>query len=185
MIDHLRGQLSHRHGGCIVLDVGGLGLEITLTLAAQNTLPDVGQGLELCTHLAVREDALQLFGFADAEERTLFRHLIAISGVGPKLALNILSGVGHKELMAVVEGGDPARLAQIPGIGKKTAGRLLLELSGKLPQPDDGDSLARDAMAALGQLGIGPGRARTMVQKVRAKHDDLQSLVRAALRGGQ
>jgi Holliday junction DNA helicase RuvA len=123
----LQGTLLHKQAPSLLLDVQGVGYEIEAPMSTFYSLPDVGQSVTLHTHMAVREDAHQLYGFATAEEKQLFRDLIKVSGVGGKLALTILSGITVKEFIATIQRGDATLLTQLPGIGKKTAERLVLE----------------------------------------------------------
>lgn len=132
MIGRLSGVLIEKQPPLIVLDVGGVGYELDVPMGTFYDLPALGAKTTLFTHQVVREDANLLYGFATRNERDTFRALIKISGVGPKIALAILSGMNADELALAVAGEDTARLAKVPGIGKKTAERLVLELRGKL-----------------------------------------------------
>ncbi len=132
MIGRLSGTLIEKQPPQIVLDVAGVGYEIDVPMSTFYELPVLGAAVALFTHQAIREDAHLLFGFASRTERDTFRSLIKISGVGPKIALAILSGMNADELALAIAGEDTARLAKVPGIGKKTAERLVLELRGKL-----------------------------------------------------
>ena len=133
MIGRISGTLLEKHPPQVLVDAGGVGYEIDVPMSTFYGLPALGEKVVLHTHLAIREDAHQLFGFATQEERSSFRQLLKISGVGPKLALSILSGLPVSELAHAVAGQDVGRLTKIPGVGKKTAERLLLELRDKLP----------------------------------------------------
>jgi Holliday junction DNA helicase RuvA len=132
MIGKLTGTLLEKHPPQILLDVGGVGYEIDVPMSTLYVLPHAGEAASLYTHFVVREDAQLLFGFATRSERETFRQLIKISGIGPKIALAVLSGMTSDELASAIEREDAARLAKVPGIGKKTAERLCLELRGKL-----------------------------------------------------
>ncbi|MEJ7138350.1 Holliday junction branch migration protein RuvA [Amphibiibacter pelophylacis] len=132
MIARLRGTLLEKSPPAVVLDVGGVGYEVDVPMSTFFSLPAVGQATELLIHYAVREGAHELFGFLTATERATFRELLRISGVGPRLALAVLSGLGVDELAAAVAAQDARRLVKVPGVGKKTAERLLLELKGRL-----------------------------------------------------
>ncbi len=132
MIGRLSGTLAAKAPPMVLLDVGGVGYEIDVPMSTFYNLPAVGSTVVLLTHFVVREDAQVLFGFLTAEERATFRELVKISGVGPRTALSILSGLSVTELAQAVTRQDGARLVKVPGIGKKTAERLLLELKGKL-----------------------------------------------------
>jgi Holliday junction DNA helicase RuvA len=133
MIGRIAGTLLEKHPPLVLVDVGGVGYEIDVPMSTFYNLPALGEKIALHTQLIVREDAHQLYGFASHDERAAFRQLLKISGVGPKLALTILSGMSVAELSHVVAAQEVGRLTRIPGIGKKTAERLLLELRDKLP----------------------------------------------------
>ena len=156
MIGRLTGKLVAKHPPQILLDVGGVAYELDVPMSTFFNLPATGEAVTLHSHLLVREDAHILYGFATVEERTAFRQLIRISGVGARTALSVLSGLSVAELAQAVTLQDTARLTKVPGIGKKTAERLLLELKGKLA--DAGSSEAKggaggDVLNAL--LGLG------------------------------
>ena len=143
MIGKLTGTLAERNPPQIVIDCGGVGYEVDVPMSTFYNLPQVGAKVSLLTHFIVREDAQILYGFASAEERAAFRQLIKIAGVGPRTALGILSGLSVGELVQAIALQEPGRLVKIPGIGKKTAERLLLELKGKL-----GDAVGTTGAAA-------------------------------------
>ncbi len=159
MIGRIAGRLLAKQPPQIIVDVNGVGYEVDVPMSTLYQLPATGEVVTLHTHLAVREDAHQLFGFATEAERTLFRQLIKISGIGARTALSVLSGMSVAELHEAVRGQDGARLTKIPGIGKKTAERLLLELRDRLPKgavtvsaggvPSETNDIA-NALAALG-----------------------------------
>jgi holliday junction DNA helicase RuvA len=132
MIGRITGLLAEKSPPLVLVDAGGVGYEIDVPMSTFYNLPALGERVSLLTHFVVREDAQQLFGFLTADERAAFRQLIKISGVGPRTALSILSGLNVAELSSAVTRQDGARLVKVPGIGKKTAERLLLELKGKL-----------------------------------------------------
>ena len=132
MIGRLTGLLAEKNPPQVLLDVGGVGYEVNVPMSTFFNLPGVGERITLLTHFVVREDAQILFGFLTAQERATFVELVKISGVGPRTALSILSGLSVAELSQAVTRQDSARLVKVPGIGKKTAERLLLELKGKL-----------------------------------------------------
>jgi Holliday junction DNA helicase RuvA len=144
MIGRITGTLAEKSPPLVLLDAGGVGYEIDVPMSTFYNLPALGERVSLLTHFVVREDAQQLFGFLTAAERAAFRQLVRISGVGPRTALSILSGLSVAELSLAVTRQDGARLVKVPGIGKKTAERLLLELKGKL-----GADLALPASAPL------------------------------------
>ncbi len=148
MIGRLTGVLAAKHPPQVLIDVGGVGYEVDVPMSSFYNLPAVGERVTLLTHFVVREDAQVLFGFLTPEERATFRHLVKISGVGPRTALSILSGLSVTELAQAVSLQETARLVKVPGIGKKTAERLLLELKGKL-----GVDLEAPASPAAGAQG--------------------------------
>ena len=143
MISHIRGTLVRKQPLLVIVDVGGLGYSINIPLSTFEKLPDKESSVELFTHLHVREDEMSLYGFFTEEERKMFRLLIGISGIGPKVAIGILSGTGIPQLRKAVTEGDVDRLTTIKGIGKKTAQRLIVELRDKLGAPEDGDEWLR------------------------------------------
>jgi Holliday junction DNA helicase RuvA len=158
MIGRLTGTLLEKHPPQILVDVHGVGYEVDVPMSTLYNLPAVGDKVALYTHFSVREDAQQLYGFGSAKEREAFRTLIKISGVGPKLALSVLSGLSVDELAQAVAIQETGRLVKIPGVGKKTAERLLLELKGKLADAlptaaGTAANVAHDALNALMALG--------------------------------
>ena len=159
MIGYLKGRLAAKHPPQVVVDVAGVGYEVDVPMSSFYNLPAVGEAVTLHTHLVVREDAHVLYGFATLQERGVFRELIRISGVGARTALAVLSGLSVAELAQAVAMQEPARLTKVPGIGKKTAERLLLELKGKLAEPLAGavetraGGAAADILNALVALG--------------------------------
>ncbi len=150
MIAFLRGRLLEKHPNRLVVDVQGVGYAVHVPLSTFYRTPEVGDEMSLRVHTHVREDAIALFGFAGDLELQIFERLIAISGIGPKLALAVLSGIDAAELAIAVQRGDVARLTAIPGVGKKTAERIELELKDRLPMA---------AIAAGSQAGAGAGEA--------------------------
>ena len=151
MIGKLSGVLSEKNPPQILIDCQGVGYEVDVPMSTFFNLPAVGERVSLLTHHVVREDAQILFGFGSAPERDAFRQLIRISGVGPRTALGVLSGLSVADLAAAVSSQDASRLVKVPGIGKKTAERLLLELKGKMG-PDLGAPGAEAAGAAQGDI---------------------------------
>jgi holliday junction DNA helicase RuvA len=146
MIAHLRGRLLDKHPNQIVVEVGGIGYDVTITVPTFSDLPGLGCEVGLHIHTHVREDVLALYGFFRPEEKQLFEKLLTVSGIGPKLAITILSGMAADEMVGAIRGNDVARLTKIPGIGKKTAERMVLELRDKLPP------LGAEAVAAIPSL---------------------------------
>ena len=160
MIGRLTGQLVDKNPPQITVDVGGVGYEVDVPMSTFYSLPGLGEKVSLLTHFVVREDAQLLYGFGSAGERETFRQLIRISGVGPRTALSILSGLSVAELAQAVTAQEAGRLVKVPGIGKKTAERLLLELKGKLGAdlgPVGGASVRSDAQADILQALIALG----------------------------
>ena len=158
MIGRLTGTLAAKSPPAVLVDVGGVGYELDVPMSTFYNLPALGERVTLLTHFVVREDAQQLFGFLTAEERSTFRLLIKISGVGPRTALAILSGLSVGELAQAIAAQEPGRLVKVPGIGKKTAERLLLELKGKLaPDLSLPASVAGDAQGDIAQALVALG----------------------------
>ena len=172
MIGRIHGKLVEKHPPQIVVDVGGVGYEVDVPMSTFYNLPATGAEIALYTHLAVREDAHQLFGFATEAERHAFRQLLKISGVGARTALSVLSGLSVSDLRDAVVNQDSGRLTKVPGIGKKTAERLLLELRDKLdavlaaPAAEKGDGKAGDVMNALLSLGYNDKEAAWAVKQL-------------------
>jgi Holliday junction DNA helicase RuvA len=170
MIGRLSGTLVEKAPPHLLVDVGGVGYEVDVPMSSFYNLPDLGRPVVLLTHLVVREDAHLLYGFLTHEERTTFRELVKISGVGPRTALAILSGLSVAELAQAVALQEGGRLVKVPGIGKKTAERLLLELKGKLgaavaaPAQAPGSSTQADVMQALVALGYNEREAATALK---------------------
>jgi Holliday junction DNA helicase RuvA len=191
MIGRIEGQLVEISDNVVLVTVGGVGYELEITSSALAALPGREQSVVFYTHFVVREDAQQLFGFASRGERDLFRELIRISGVGPKLALSVISGVSLAELAAAVQVRDVAALTRVPGIGRKTAERLLMELSGKLPAvavaaaPGTARlerAAAAEAEGALIALGYRPAEAARTIGLFLDQALTTEELVRAALK---
>jgi Holliday junction DNA helicase RuvA len=189
MIGRLRGTLVSKHAPWIMLEVGGVGYELEVPMSTYYDLPEAGQALTLITHYAVREDAVALYGFATEAERRLFRDVQKVSGIGAKIALAVLSGCSVAEFERLLQAGDAAALTKIPGIGKKTADRMLVELrdrsqSGLLPAAT-GAAMPRDALSeasiALQQLGYKPAEISRMVKDAVAT-DSAEDIIRAALK---
>lgn len=200
MIAFLNGIVEEKRPTDIVLAVGGIGYEVFIPLSSYDHLPKPGETCKLLIFDYIREDTHHLYGFVTDPERKLFRLLMSISGIGPKLALSALSGLSVRELRAAVVEGDVKRLSSISGVGKKMAERLIVELRDKLsagealeavagePCADPADSKSRDAMLALVALGYKQDVARKMVMNVARKHADadaldVEALIRLALAG--
>ena len=176
MIGRLSGVLVGKHPPQVLVDVGGVGYEVDVPMSTFFNLPATGEKVVLVTHLVVREDAHVLYGFATEDERSAFRLLIRISGVGARTALSLLSGLSVAELRQAVVMQEPGRLTRVPGIGKKTAERLLLELKGKIAEPLPGaggasreaPSAATDILNALVALGYSEREALPVVKQLPA-----------------
>ena len=188
MIGRLEGVLRERHPPWLLVDVGGVGYELEAPMTTFYTLPPVGEPVVLHTHLAVRDDVPCLYGFARRLERDTFRRLLRVSGVGGKVALALLSGLDADGLARCVRAGDAAGLARVPGIGKKTAERLLFELRDRLPGAEGAgaevpEEPLAEAVAALAALGFPANEAQRRVSAVDATGLDSEAIVRAALKG--
>ena len=187
MIGRLEGVLRDRQPPRLLVDVGGVGYELEAPMTTFYSLPPVGDPVVLHTHQTVRDDAPCLYGFARRAERDTFRRLLRVSGVGGKVALALLSGLDADGLARCVQAGDAAGLARIPGIGKKTAERLLFELRDRLPGAggvgvDVPEEPLAEAVAALAALGFSPNEAQRRVRAVDAAGLGSEEIVRAALR---
>ncbi len=197
MIGKIRGTILEKQPPQIIVDVHGIGYEIDAPMSTFYQLPDQGQEVSLFTHLVVREDAHHLYGFYTKEERTLFRTLLKVNGVGPRLALTILSSTATNEFVRSVLNNDTASLVRLPGVGKKTAERLIIEMRDKLTDwsqaPGEGAVLAKvdkglrhqvlqDAIAALVSLGYKQQEANRTVTKIDDGAATSEELIRRALR---
>ena len=188
MIGRLEGVLRERQPPWLLVDAGGVGYELEAPMTTFYALPPVGESVVLHTHLAVRDEVPCLYGFARRVERDTFRQLLRVSGVGGKVALALLSGLDADGLARCVRAGDAAGLARVPGIGKKTAERLLLELRDRLPDAGAGavdvpEEPLAEAVAALAALGFPANEAQRRVSAVDATGLDSEAIVRAALKG--
>jgi holliday junction DNA helicase RuvA len=193
MIAQLRGRLLRKGTGDVVVDVGGVGYRVTIPLSTFYRLGEPGAEVELRIHTHVREDALQLFGFLGADEQSLFELLIGVAGVGPKLAINVLSGIEAPELVQALRAGDLPRLTRIPGVGKKTAERLVLELREKVQQlattapeaaPAPAGAQKDDLVSVLANLGYSRPEAEKAVERALADggSDRFEDQLRRSLR---
>ena len=188
MIGRIRGELVEKNFPQVIVSCHGVGYEIDVPMSTFYPLPRTGEEVTLLTHLVVREDAHLLFGFLTAAERTAFRQLLKISGVGPKVALSVLSGMSVDDLSAAVAAEDAGRLTKVPGIGKKTAERLVLELRDKLPKAVTAVSAAGpsgaasgDVLSALAALGYNDREAQAAVKQL-APDLPLTDAIRQALK---
>ena len=197
MISHLRGTLLEKHPNQAIVDVHGVGYEVTIPVSAYSSLPDQGAPVQFHIHTHVREDTLALFGFLSASDKALFEKLIAVSGIGPKLAITALSGLTTADLVAAIRSGSVEQLVRIPGIGQKTAERMVLELRDKLeligiaapvggaPAPKSAFSaVEQDVISALMNFGTTRAAAEAAVSKARSgsESNDFDPLFRRALK---
>jgi len=190
MIEHVRGVLQYKSPAFIVIETGGIGYKISLPLSNYELLPAEGDEIKINTYLHCREDGLSLYGFFNQEERDFFLLLISISKIGPKSALRMLSSISPSEFKKAIKRGDLTTLTDIPGIGKKTAQRLILELKEKIAEEEEiievGDEeLVKDALSALFSLGYTRNEARRAIKEAidSSKQEiDLASLIKEALK---
>ncbi len=177
MIALLRGVLVEKHPNQAIVEAGGVGYDVTIPVSTYTHLPDAGAEVRLRIHTHVREDALALYGFLTQEEKGLFEKLIGVSGIGPKLAVTILSGLAAPDLIHAIGRGEVERLVRIPGIGKKTAERMVLELRDKLPALSGEapaaaaaalTAIEQDVLSALLNLGCARPQAETAVRKAKS-----------------
>src|SRR5580700_432897 len=191
MIALLRGTLVEKRPNQAILDVGGVGYDVTVPISTFSKLPDVGSETLLRVHTHVREDTLALYGFLTADEKNLFEKLIGVSGIGPGLAVKVLSGMAAADLLTAIRRNELDKLVRIPGVGKKTAERMVLELRDKLPAPAGAEGVVQptlsrldeDVLSALSNLGCSRPAAEAAVRKARAggAPDDFEPLFRKAL----
>lgn len=205
MIGRLRGELVEKHPPQLMIDVNGVGYEVEASMNTFYRLPELGRQVTLFTHFVVREDAQLLYGFADREERLLFRTLIKVNGVGPKLALTILSGISSNDFIRSVNDQDTAALVRLPGVGKKTAERLIVEMKDKLASlqvadfgefqldggmaPDaapvvvtDSKAEAESALVALGYKPVQATKAVAQAEKALGNGASSEDLIRQSLK---
>ncbi len=199
MIARIRGILSHKSVGYVIVDVQGIGYRIFVPLTTFYELPETGQPISLNIYTHVKEDALHLFGFHTPEDQSIFQMLISVSGIGPRLALNILSGIPSREFIPAVTQGNLSRLVAIPGVGKKTAERMVLELRDRFLKMDPAgvaaegaagrrgeEAMREDALSALVNLGYKSATAKKIIDRVVADSPgalNLDELLKKALKG--
>lgn len=197
MIAHLRGTVFEKHPNEVIVEAGGVGYEVQIPISTYTSLPDVGAAVSLRIYTHVREDAFLLFGFVTADEKFVFERLISVSGIGPKLAITVLSGLATEDLVGAIRGGDVQKLVRIPGVGKKTAERMVLELKDKMAGVGAGDgtagpvtgvgptltALETDVLSALLNLGSSRASAEEAVRKAkeRGAEESFEPLFRAAM----
>src|SRR5512140_3382399 len=196
MIAHLRGTLLEKHPNLVIVDTGGVGYEVTIPVSAYSSLPETGAEVQLHIHTHVREDALLLFGFVSAADKALFEKLITVSGIGPKLAVTTLGGLTAPDLAAAIREGSVEQLVRIPGVGKKTAERMVLELRDKLDllpgiaraaaasAKSAFNTTEEDVISALGNFGVARAAAEAAVTKAKSatEGNDFDGLFRRALK---
>ncbi len=195
MYHHIKGTLVQKNPTEVVIDAGGVGYRINISLNTFEKLPEAGNQTKLLTYLHVKEDSHQLFGFSSEKERKVFKILISISGIGPKLALTVLSHMAPEDLEQAVANQDMTMLTTISGVGKKTAERLLIELKGKIAEAvvdglptvrGQGTGINDPAVDALMSLGLNYAEAKNAVDKAKAKLGEnvpVEQLIREALKG--
>ena len=195
MISHLRGSILEKHPNQVIVDVNGVGYEVTIPVSAFSSLPAPGAEVRLHIHTHLREDALSLFGFLTPSDKLLFEKLIGVSGIGPKLAITALGGLTAPELAAAIRSGSIEQLVRIPGVGKKTAERMILELRDKLDlltgatatsaAPKSAFNVTEeDVISALANFGASRAASETAVNKARSSSEsnEFDALFRRALK---
>ncbi|MBR3503326.1 MAG: Holliday junction branch migration protein RuvA [Clostridia bacterium] len=193
MLAHVNGLVAEKEEGTLVIECGGVGYQLTVSAATLSQAPAMGERMKCYTHLSVREDAVELFGFATREEKRMFLKLTAVSGIGPKSAIQVLSALSLRDLSLAIVTGDAAALTRAPGIGKKTAQRMILELKDKVDNAEltaSGAPLAAvsggaadEAIEALMALGYQASEAARAVGAVSPIPDNASEIVRLALKG--
>ena len=196
MYAYLNGKVAEKGPNSLVIDVGGVGYLLSVSMNTLQETPPVGETMKVYTVLSVREDAMELFGFSSQEEKRMFGRLLSVSGIGPKVALSILGSMPLRDLTLAIVTGDVASLSRAPGVGKKTAQRIALELKEKVDESDLSytpsaapgsftpvqEDAAQEALAALQALGYTASEAAKAIQQVRGQSDSANELVRLALR---
>lgn len=196
MFAYLEGKVADKGLHELVIDVGGIGFQLSVSMNTLQEAPAAGETMKVYTYFSIRQDGVDLFGFAAREEKEMFLKLISVTGIGPRVALGILGSMPLRELSMAIMLGDIASLSRAPGVGKKTAQRLALELKEKVTQeeldsvppeqaavlPQQQDAAA-EALAALQALGYTPAEAARAISQVRGQSDSANELVRLALRG--
>ena len=196
MIDQINGIILNKKESYVILMVGGIGLKVNMSVYGLQTLPNQGDKVQISTYLHVREDILDLYGFSDVIERNTFHLLTSISGIGPKLALTILSGIEPRKLKDRVVNGDVAALTSVPGVGNKTAKRIIIELKEKFTKSDDislgindldisKTKIFKDAVDALESLGYKKTHAINACKKLQKNNElvgELESVIKKALK---
>ena len=188
MIARINGLLIYKSIGHVIVDTHGIGYSVFVPLATFYELPETGQMVTMHIHTHVKDDAINLFGFYSSEEKDVFKLMISVSGIGPKLAINILSGINVRDLISAISKGDLNRLIRIPGVGKKMAERIILELKDKMSKLDSHvttdedisiistDDMIKDALSALINLGYKSQSAESALQKIINESSDMMTL---------
>lgn len=184
MIGSLRGKLISKRPDNVIVEVAGVGYQVSVPVNLLSALPSEGAEVFMHIYTHVREDVLQLYGFPSEDEKRIFTSLLGVTGIGPKMALNILSGVPVKDFLHALDTEDVAMLCRIPGLGKKTAHRLILELKEKLPKAGEPkDRLFEDTLSALVNLGYRKGEAQEALELSRRKgHKEIEDLFKESLK---
>lgn len=181
MLDFIRGRVASLKPDRVVIDIGGLGLSVKIPLRVSESLTEKDE-VFLYTHLAIREDVSEIYGFTDPKDRELFEELIRISGIGPRIAMNILSTYSRDSFLEIIEQENVKALSKIPSIGKKTAQRVILEFKGILPSLySERDSKFEDVLSALVNLGFKRSEAKEALERVYRKDKDEATLIRESL----
>ena len=193
MFSHIEGRVEEKRGGELVVDAGGIGFLLNCSTATIAQAPSIGAQMRVYTHLSVREDAMELFGFATREEREMYKRLTAVTGIGPRTALGVLSTLSLRDLSLAILTGDAAAISRAPNIGKKTAQRLILELKDKMDQSEiEGDisfvvprgaSVEQEAVQALLTLGYSSLEANRAVAAVGGQAETVDGIILLALKG--
>jgi Holliday junction DNA helicase RuvA len=196
MIAHLRGSIYEKHPNQVIVETGGVGYDVQIPISTYTSLGEAGTSVSLRIYTHVREDAIVLFGFSTIEEKALFERLISVSGIGPKLGITVLSGLAVTELVAAIRTNDIPKLVRIPGVGKKTAERIVLELKDKVAGVDAAgkpdavadvgpllSALQQDVISALQNLGCSRAAAEEAIRRAKLKGtaDEFEPLFRTAL----
>lgn len=192
MIGRMRGVLVAKQPPWVMVEAGGIGYELEVPMSTLYDLPELGREVVLFVHYAHKEDTVALYGFLREVERAQFRNLLRVSGIGAKIALSVLSGASAEEFARLVQTGDVAALTRVPGIGKKTAERIVVELRDRVTggeaavPPGMGTNAPRDpqteALTALQQLGYKPTEAQRLIRETQAPGDSAEALIRKALK---
>ncbi len=183
MIGSLRGRLILKRPDNIIIETGGVGYHVMVPVNLLSSLPEVGEEVFLHIHTHLREDSLQLYGFPSEEEKRIFTTLLGITGIGPKMALNILSGFTARDFLKAIDSEDVALLCRVPGLGKKTAHRLILELREKLVTKEVKDRVFDDTLSALINLGYKRSEATDALEKAyKGGHNRVEDLLKESLK---